>query len=704
MAKKSDDVKTRALNYIQDFISKVESQREQLKERWIECDKAYRVMYNPEKQAYKGESKYSSPIIQDNTEAIVSRIYEAVKISDKALDITADPNKLDYKKNVVKAMVYKQMAIKQAEQQKIDEKKEIAARMMVKYGNCIVKVPFLRETETVKHRQVITEPILDDVGNPVIEVQTGIPLTVQRVEVVEEEIVKYVGPGYEIITDLEDIYKDPFISNIEDQPIIVHRMVVDWNYIQKGVDEGRYYEDIAEKIKGNPNKKTKTNSRSEQLQGITDDSDANNYHKEYEIFETWLDFDETDDSGSKPLLVTLCNDMVLGYQDNPFWKKFKPFLESKYREIEGEAYSDGAITPVLPIYYDYNDTLNQMNDAAAFVLNPIIVEFIGNAKTKTDLRVKPGAIWPERVPNALRRFDMDVSNILASEQRLTAMEGRINRGMGTTELMNGMNDANISDADRTFRGTAKLIAQSDKKFRVIANRFEQNMWEKWLEMGFEMNAQLNDEAFLFNAGRLDEQGMPINQELSPQDVVGEFTFKVSGVESFFDKQDQMEKIALFRAQTAGAPWINTMALDKQIAEMLELKDIDSIIVPPPPSKPEVKPPNVSISMNPKDGTVIAAAVAQLLNNAGWPVDLNMAVDDANIIQKRTAPSRMVQSGLLPDKIEEDVIETKKGTTTEKMGIVTGDKAEQKEASVPVAPVAPEIPQAPIEGEEPAVIM
>jgi len=665
----SSDARSKALHLVEDSRSLFETQRQDIRDRWVKNDKAYRAIYDKNKQAYAGDSKYASPILQNNIETVVGRLSEAVRITDKALDISADESKPGYQQNKMKAQAYKQIAIKQSEQQDIEDKKDNLLRMEAKYGTCFAKVPWLKEEDVLKQRVVKQDPVLDELGDPVLDERGQQLMGEPYVEEVENDVITYIGPGYEVITDNEDLYMDMFIQNIQDQPVVVHRMLVDETFLDEQVKDGNYYKDEVERLKKNPlqgtNDTTTGTSRSEEVLGqsrVTDDFDE--VIREYEIFEAWATADIEGNGKIEKMVITTADDKLIGIRANPFWHKKNPFLESKYIEVEGEAFGISAIDGVLDLWYDYNDTMNQMNDAAAFVLNPIIIEFIGNAKSKQSLKVQPGAVWSEKVQGALRILQQDLGTILGGEQRLQAMEQRINTGMGITPLMQGASD----DLDQTWRGTKTVISQGDKKFKQRAKSFEKNMWKDWLEMGFSMNAQLMDTPFLFVE---NEQQLQLNM----QEVVGEFSFTVSGVDHFFDLAERLEKTMLFSDRSANKPWINNQFLDRQIAEMMNLKDIDQIVIqPPPPPKVPMKPANVSITLNTKDGVGIAMAAAQVMNQNGYEVDVNQILEDANILTDKTAPTALINSGFLPDQLEEDMIENADDEDVdEKVKIVTGVK-------------------------------
>lgn len=662
-----DELKAKALNFVLQSKSTFESQRINVVEKWKEYDKAYRALYDQDKQAYKGDSKYASAQIHDNIEAIVSRICEAVRISDLALDIESDRPEDRFK-----AELYKKIAIRQSEQQEIEDKKELAARMETIYGTTIVKVPWIKETEMITERIVRIEPVTDDMGQPVLD-ENGLPRMEQNVYENEREIITYIGAGYEVISDLEDIFWDMFVQNVQDQPIVIHRMISDWKHIKQGVDDGYYFKQTADEVKDTPFNRSDVNqSRSEEVLGVSKSLDVKGKKKEYELLEAWCKFDYYDDGIEVPCVITVVNNKLLGFRPNPFWHKQYPFLVSKYREVPGEAYGIGAIETILNTWYDYNDCMNQINDARAFSLNPVIITQQNTISDQQDWDIFPGVVWKEKVPGSIRKLEQSLSEIVTGQSILLEMESRINKGMGMTPLLQGQGDAADLE-DVTYKGTKTIVNQADKKFKRIVKRFEHNVWRNWLEMDFKLNAQLNDQLYLFGDIVDPMTGQPIGP-INAQDVIGEYNFVVRGVEYFFDLQDKLDKTLAFSQTTAGKPWINGMVLDKQIAEMMGIKDINQVIVPPPPPKTEaLKPANISVNLDPSKGSGIAMMTAQILQQTGYTVNMNQAIQDTKAMGKLLTPQEQLQAGFLPQGIEEDI--TAKRTTdpdiSKKVEIVTG---------------------------------
>jgi len=114
-----------------------------------------------------------------------------------------------------------------------------------------------------------------------------------------------------------------------------------------------------------------------------------------------------------------------------------------------------------------------------------------------------------------------------------------------------------------------------------------------------------------------------------------------------------------------------------------IKDIEKVIVTPPPVEKEPKKPaNLSISLNPKDGAMISTMAAQVLEQDGYELDLNQALDDAEILIDRTAPTALISSGILPQDIEEDIIENAGNEDVDKkVEVVTGFKPEKGKVKV-----------------------
>jgi hypothetical protein len=313
-----------------------------------------------------------------------------------------------------------------------------------------------------------------------------------------------------------------------------------------------------------------------------------------------------------------------------------PIVKVTYREIEGMLMGMGAIDPVLGLYQLYNDVMNQISDGNILALNPIKIVVAGNITDKQTYKIEPGATWFEKSQGDTRFGSMQFP-MAEGQQYLELLEQRINRGMGVTTLMQGQGDA--TDLDKTWRGTNKIISQSDKKFRSIAKNIEESSIRQSAEMFYKLNCQFTPV--------LDNNGTEF------ETINGEVQFKVEGVDSFFEKQEKIMTYTNFVAQFGQPPGFNTAGVINAIAEMQDIKVDEQkygpLYSPPQPMPPPTNPINSSISIpiDMSKGPTMLFTAAQIMKQRGIDIDIDTIAEATKVFAEEFDEDNKMQSGLMP---------------------------------------------------------
>lgn len=653
------DMLAKASKYVMGAKTTFESQRlavaddsrKSWTDRLVQCDRAYRAILEPERN-YKGFSDKCSPIIHNNIEMLVARLKESILFSrrDQLVKIDSQsPNKY----------VRETEVNTQFEKQDIDDKVERFLRGVVKFGTSWIKVPLLNQEKTILTQQLITEtvhtPIIDDSNTQIIDAN-GQPMfhteQVQSIQVIPQADRKYFGPGYIVIDDVERVYADAFIEDPQDQPIIVEEIIVNYDHLMDGIQKGIYIESQILKIKDktiskiNNSSFTGNLSRSEQVFGSTGTqfNSINNTEykpKEYRMYQAWCDFaipyEENGEKGERTYscVISVIENEVIQIMPNPFFHQMKPYIKGTYTRIEGELYGQSAIDAVLGLFFSYNDTFNQIEDNKVLKLNGITIAPAGAISDAQDFSVGAGEVWYEKETGSIRPYIIDFP-MAEGAQYLNQLEEQINKGMGITPLMMGSGDS--TDADKTYRGVTKVIAESEKQFKMKAKHIEDACIRQVAEMFLKVNLQFNPMA--------TDQG-------TFEQCNSESGIKVFGVESFFEKKDNADKLIMWGQQAAQIPGINRLGILMAVKDMLGIEYDEQKYGPiyqqPPPPMPEEKPLNTSVTM-PVDmskGPVMLFVAAQLLKQKGIDIDVDSVAEATKVFADYTDPNVKAQSGILP---------------------------------------------------------
>lgn len=634
----------RARSYVESSRRYYESQRQSWSQKLREMDRAYRCMLEDDRP-YRGFDDKCSPIIHDNVETVVARLKESVLFQKKSLvRVTSKqipPELLEFRSD----QLNKQLMLND-----IEKKAETLCRITAKYGTGFVKCVYLDNESIVLTRQLTQtqEIVVDELGQPVVN-ELGQPIVKTVTQVVRKPEIdrKYVGPSYDVINDIEDIYLDMFIEDIQSQQIVIHRLLVSWDHLMEGVERGIYFAENVNKVKDMTYASSSLiTSRSQEVLGGTAQNIVNNDSSTgkprlYEIFQAYCDFavPVTLEDGSQSeqvhkCVITICGSYVIQLMPNPYFHQMIPIIKATYRSIEGEAYGIGCIDPVLSIFHEYNDTNNLKNDARVLALNPIKIQRASSMSDSQNLDIAPGVTWLEKNTGDIRVLTLPWEPVLSGEQSLELLEQRINRGMGITPLLMGQGDA--TDIDKTWRGTNKLISQSDKKFKLISKSIEDAAVRQWAELAYKINLQ-------FSPIRIGGDFETINSET---------TFVVDGVESFFEKIEQMTNLQSFLQLFGNIPGVNIVGLMHHYMNLIGLElnpSFGPIYTPPQPTK-EDKPLSVSVSVpiDPSKGVWAKYAASQILAEKGIVLDLD-SIRGAQEFDRDDDTIVKIESGNLPPR-------------------------------------------------------
>jgi len=658
----TNEVIDKARDLVISSLDLFKSQREGWRVKNIMRDRAYRAILEPPKssvnsqqvtdtvgRAYVGIDDKASPIINDNCEAIKARLKESILPLNKDFvsveSESIDPRLLEIRKDELN----KQLSLND-----IEEKMDVVAHNAVVFGTYYISVPLVNSESSVLTRQLLTKDrlVLDDKDNPIMD-SNGEPITqkIQELGIVNEIDKKYFGPGYDPIKDVEDVYLDMFIEDIQSQPIVIRKYLVGWEHLMQGVQAGIYFDDTVAKIKDKFVSANNSSARSERILSTVNNSQFNNSStseaspREYKMYQAYCDFSltEKDASGQDftrvyKMVISVIDNEVIQLMPNPYFHQMIPILKGCYRGLPGEAYGMSSIDTVLDMYHEYNDTMNQINDSKILSLNPIKIVSARSQTDKRDLSIFPGAEWIEKQPGDIRFAQFDFSTVANGMNYLELLELKINKGMGVQRLMQGMGDQ--TDLDHTATGVSKVIEQADKKFRMIAKRIENVSIRGWAEMAYKVNVQFNP--------------FPLPNIEVFSNINSEVNFLVKGVDNFFDNLEATNRLISFVQQGASIPGFNLLGFMLQIAKNLNISldpSFGPMFNPPPPVTEEQKPLGVSVTM-PVDmtkGTLPAMAAAQILAKKGIQLDLD-AIGEAGALITETTPDQIKEeSGILPQE-------------------------------------------------------
>lgn len=249
-----------------------------------------------------------------------------------------------------------------------------ALKVMDIEGTCIVKTgwEFLEEKRKVKETQVV--PMIDELGNPIINEMDGQPI-LQEIKVEVEKLVRVIDrPTAEVVRN-KDIYIDPrCMGNFDNMQFIIHEYETDLSTLKSD----KRFKNI-DKIKmPNSENKLYTGNDYGDLDGVEFDFD-DKPRKKLVVKEYWGNYDLNNDGIAEPIVCAWINDVCIRLEENPYPDKKPPFI----------------ITPVLPIPFQLIGESNaELLGDTQKLKTAIMRGFIDNlaASNNAQIGVRQGAL------------------------------------------------------------------------------------------------------------------------------------------------------------------------------------------------------------------------------------------------------------------------------------------------------------------------
>lgn len=249
-----------------------------------------------------------------------------------------------------------------------------ALKVMDIEGTCIVKTgwEFLEEEREVYEKQVI--PMIDEMGNPVINEMDGQPV-LQEIKVKVKKKVRVIDkPTAEVVRN-KDIFLDPrCLGNIENMQFIIHEYETDLSTLKS---DKRFKNIDKIKVDTDNEKEYKDNDYGE-LDGETFEFN-DKPRKKIIVREYWGNYDLNDDGIAEPIVCAWVGNICIRLEENPYPDKKPPFI----------------ITPVLPIPFQLIGESNaELLGDTQKLKTAIMRGFIDNlaASNNAQIGVRQGAL------------------------------------------------------------------------------------------------------------------------------------------------------------------------------------------------------------------------------------------------------------------------------------------------------------------------
>jgi len=354
------------------------------------------------------------------------------------------------------------------------------------YGNGIIELGILDKTYTRVQHERVQIPVRTQVDHPQfgpMVVPTGEFTTHVRKTIGEERVIRPMMSN----VDIRDFYIDPNCTshNIQDANFCATRHLLTVNQIMEMKDmDGIKMPSLQGLLRLAKVKQATQGDNSKQMQST------------YQGFS----YQPTTDYSTDPNLARL--EMIRYFQKGRIvymlgrqWCMYNeaneygilPFLNDFYIRVPGRFYCLSVADLVEPDQKLAEAIINGRIDELNLLIHPPIIKKQGRAFSQSQQRLRPGVIWEADDPDKdYRRFEM--GNVTAAAYvEVQALEQRVQKKTGVTDLSQGVASAGGNSALRSATGVSQQAGSTDKKIQYLVSTTEDQVIVPMLSAMHAMN-------------------------------------------------------------------------------------------------------------------------------------------------------------------------------------------------------------------------
>lgn len=198
-------------------------------------------------------------------------------------------------------------------------------------GTCIIKTGWEYKEEERFMTYLQEEPVFDQLGNPIIDPNTGEALTQPKQIKRKENVILFNRPTADICRN-QDIFLDPTcLGNVENMQFIIHRFEADYSTLKS---DGRYSN--LDKLQFSTGQDFEGDYRREANRFEFQDK----ARKKVLVYEYWGNYDIEGNGNAEPIVCSWVDGVVIRFDRNPYPDKKPPFIIAPFLPIPFELYGE----------------------------------------------------------------------------------------------------------------------------------------------------------------------------------------------------------------------------------------------------------------------------------------------------------------------------------------------------------------------------
>jgi len=503
------------------------------------------------RRSYKGLANVSVPEIFRSIETLVANVY-AMLFPEDPFFVAQAPSeeRADYAKKT-EWLITKQLAIMQFQRKMIQILRKAAIEGIVFPGlfwKEVIKIlPFVK-TEEGKTRENVKTTVYD---NPDLRIPSTIDIVLDPFGDPSTGIMEIRTVNWEELREMEKA-----------------EIVYDINRVKELEDKGGETErTIKQKRKQSTGFSTDEKTKKEGRYTL--------YDFWGRIPKKWVDKETEDEEEMIDGNVIICNDIILGIRQNPYWLQEIPYISCPWIEIDNEFFGIGAAEIGEKLQGELNDSRNQFLDHKTFTLYNIWLKQRSANIKNSDLKIKPNAIIETDDINGIKDIRPNPAAFAEGVQTENIVKDDIRNALGATSTLQG-----VALTKRQTQGEINLLAaQGGSRLRLIATTIAEVFLKPFLRQLYWLDQQnVTTEQKIKMIGA---QGVTYDT-LKPDEIYGELDFIPKVMTDADNRQTQrMELLNMLQIVAPMPPDSPFWGLIRKIYENLGFKDANEILPTPP---------------------------------------------------------------------------------------------------------------------------
>lgn len=517
------------------------------------------------KSDHKYHKKAKSNIFVPETfraiETLASHIYQII-FSEEPFFIVEGREAQDIKQGkIIEGLVDYQMKQAQFKRRMLP-----GLRSLITFGVIVVQYSWKYEERRITKKQLITHPLTGE----------------QQTQLVEQTDVTKDYPDFEVINIL-DLIVNPYISNIDEQPVIIVKKKFTFEQLKQWEKEGYISNvDQLQKIDTGKGTDTKTDKLKEQRMKdagfVVTDINAGDYTVSDRWGNTkrkWIDINLDGTPEGEEIVqghIIKCQDVILKRTEIPYWDNRKPFISCGLFELLDEMFPMGLGQILETPQYAVNDNMNQINDHKTFSIYHMFLKGKKSGAKRKDFGAEPDKVIDcedvsqikEIIPNPQAMSEgIVLDKILREDMRNAAMAPTTVQGIQTP--------------GQTTLGEVQMMnAEGSSSVRTLAISISEQLVKPLLEAFYRLTEQyMTTKKIIKVMGKMGTEYIPVTEN----DVVGDWDFIPKVMTDVQNKitvrQNMIEMLGMvIKAVPAMPPLLipSMYKLMKKIYEMHDFKD------------------------------------------------------------------------------------------------------------------------------------